>query len=121
MNAHPVNPAIVLVLLAIGALAGQLPGDTTTGLQTKPAIAKKIPAYEIGLNAIPVQLPTQVVHGPPDHTYQDLNTSFQYAKMAESHALYQKALTNRVRVAVLLPPEEGSNHVADFPLLRSSW
>jgi hypothetical protein len=121
MNAHPVSLAVGISLLAIGALAGQLPGDTTTGLQTKPAVTKKIPPYEIGLNAVPIQLPTQIVHAPPDHLYQNLNSAFQYEKMTEPHAVYQKTLTNKTRVAVLLPPEEGSNHAADFPLLRSSW
>jgi hypothetical protein len=108
-------------LLALCALAEDPSHDKLKDAQTQPPAAIKLPSFNTGLNAEPVQLPPFVVTGAPDHFYQDLIQAFSYEKMTESHALWQKALTKKSRVAVILPPEEGSNHTVALPLLRSSW
>ncbi|HXA14078.1 MAG TPA: hypothetical protein VNW23_03040 [Opitutaceae bacterium] len=87
-----------------------------------PAIAGKIPSFEIGLNDKPVQLPTQVVNGgSPDHLYEDLNLAFRRQKMIASRTLYQTTLLDKIQVQAILPIEEGSNHKVALPLAGLSW
>ena len=126
MNAHPIRLATGLVLLAMCMCAmaddEKSPATKATKAPVNPATAGKIPAFEIGLNDQPVQLPTQIVNGgSPDHLYQDLNLAFQRQKIIASRTLYQATLLDKIQVQAILPIEEGSNHTAALPLAGLSW
>jgi hypothetical protein len=151
MNAHPVRLAAGLALIALCALAGESPNAKMAEPQSKPAIARKTPPDEVGLNDQPVRLPTQVVNGlrdPLDHVNEDLHEAFQREKIAASRTFYQKALTKNTVVDFLgivlaaqdmmdhravedailgardqavLPQQEDSHPTVAVPILRSSW
>jgi hypothetical protein len=126
MNAYPVRLVAGLVLVALCALAEESPNAKMAEPPTKPAVPRKIPSYEIGLNEKPVQLPTQVVDVEAWRNHlkqvnQELQEAFQRQAMAAPHALYQKALTKNTEVAVFLPLEEGRNHAVALPVLRAFW
>jgi|HubBroStandDraft_1064217.scaffolds.fasta_scaffold1024030_1 hypothetical protein len=151
MNAHPVRLAAGLALIALCALAEESPNVKMAEPQSKPAMARKTPPYEVGLNDQPVQLPVQDVNGlrdPMDRVNQDLHEAFQREEITASRRFYQKALTKNTVVDLLgillaaqdmmdhrivddaIPgardqavlPQEGDNHpTVAVPILRSSW
>jgi hypothetical protein len=126
MNAYPVRLVAGLALVALCALAKESPNAKIAELQTKPAMPRKIPPDEVGLNEKPVKLPTQVVDVDEWRRHlkqvnQELAEAFQREALAAPHALYQKALTKNTEVAVFFPLEEGSHRAVALPVLRSSW
>jgi hypothetical protein len=151
MNIYLVRLAAGLVLIALCALAEESPNAKMAEPQSKPAMARKTPPYEVGLNDQPVQLPAQVVNGlldPMDRMNQDLNEAFRREEITTSRTFYQKALTKNTVVDLLgillvaqdtmdhravedaipgarnqavLPPDETSKRVVAVPILRSSW
>jgi hypothetical protein len=151
MNTHPVRLAAGLALIALCALAEESPDAKMAEPQTKPATAREIPPYEVGLIDKPVQLPTQVVDVDELRRHmkqvnQELKEALQREARARPHAFYEKALTKDTAVDLLsillvtqqmmdhqadpfplthdhafLSPEEDSKRTVTLPILRSAW
>jgi hypothetical protein len=126
MNTYPVRLAAGLALIALGALAEESPNAKLAEPQTEPAVARKIPPYEVGLNDKPVQLPTQVVdvdglRHHMDRVNRELQEAFQRQEKTAQHALYQKALTNYTVFEAFVDWDENSHRPVALPVLRSSW
>jgi len=151
MNAYSVRLAAGLLLMALCALADESPRAKMAEPQAQPAVARKIPPYEVGLNDKPVQLPPQIVDvdGLRRHLQQvnqELKEAFQREARTPPRAFYEKALTKDTAVDLLsillvtqqmmdhqadpfplthdqafLPPEEDSKRTVTLPILRSDW
>jgi hypothetical protein len=124
MNAPLVRLAAGLALLALCALAEDSPNAKMAEPQAKPAPARKVPSYEVGLNEIPVRLPTQYVDGlrdHMDHVNREMQEAFQRQEKTAQHALYRKALANNITLEAFVDWDESSHRPVALPVLRSSW
>jgi hypothetical protein len=126
MNALPVRLAAGLALIALCALAQESPNAKMAELQANPAMAKKTPPPEYGLNGKPMILPPQIVDvdGLRRHMYlvnQELQEAFQRQQKTAQHALYQKALTNNTVFEAFVDWDENGHRPVALPVLRSSW